>query len=372
MTEVVALAQALVRRPSVSPSDAGCQDLVAHRLEAAGFGVERLNFGATSNLVARMGEGPVRLMLNGHTDVVPPGDAGDWQRDPFSGELDHEFLYGRGASDMKGGVAAMVVALEQLAARGEADGLGLLLTSDEETSGADGTKRALAELLVRGVEIHAGFVAEPTSENHVGDAYKPGRRGSVTLRIQAKGEQGHVAYLPGSANVAHALAGVLSDLADAVWDREIQEDFPPTQMHVVKLEAGIAENVVPATAEAWLNWRNSPAAPLTAIQAKVSTAIQARGLRADLEWIESAEPFLTEPGPLRSAIESAIQDVCGAVPKVSTLGGTSDARWFAAAGIPVAEFGVVPIGMHGLDECVRLDELDVLVQVVANLCRNLR
>jgi succinyl-diaminopimelate desuccinylase len=362
LQEVVELARALVRRPSVSPADGGCQDLLADRLSAAGYQIERLDFGATRNLFAYPTDGPIRLLMNGHTDVVPPGQG--WTRDPWSGEDDQRFLFGRGSADMKSGVAAMVVALGRLSRAGRADGLGLLLTSDEEGSGEDGTRRALEALLDRGVEISAAFVAEPTSVATFGDCYKPGRRGSVTLRVQVPGQQGHVAYLPANANAAAKLAGGLAQLEDVFWDDGDPRPFPRTQMHIVELRAGVAENVVPGSAFAVLNWRNSPMASLDRIRSLVEPAFPPG---SSFEWTESARPFLTSTCRLTEAIEEAVAAVCGIKPEPSTGGGTSDARWFAAAGIPVVEFGLVPRRMHGPDEAVAIDEMPRLVRVIEEL-----
>lgn len=360
--EVVELASQLVQRPSVSPNDGGCQDLVADRLSSAGFLVERLDFGATRNLFVRKGEGAIRLLMNGHTDVVPPGDG--WKRDPWSGEVVDGFLHGRGSADMKSGVAAMTIALERLARAGRGEGLALLLTSDEETSGEDGTKRALQALLDRGEEISAGFVAEPTSVSQFGDFYKPGRRGSVTLRVEVPGQQGHVAYLPADANAAAKLAVALARLDGVRWEESDCGPFPPTQMHVVELKSGVAENVVPGSALAMLNWRNGPAASPARIRELTEREFPEFTRFA---WTESAQAFLTRPGPLREAMEQAVETVCGSRPSASTGGGTSDARWFAAAGIPVVEFGLVPHRMHGPDEAASVEEMGLLVRVIEQL-----
>lgn len=362
MNDVLELASQLVRRPSVSPDDGGCQHLVAERLSAAGFLVERLDFGDTRNLFVRKGEGAIRLLMNGHTDVVPPGDG--WTRSPWSGEVVDGFLFGRGSADMKSGVAAMTVALERLARAGRSEGLALLLTSDEETSGEDGTKRALQALLDRGEEISAGFVAEPTSHAVFGDFYKPGRRGSVTLRVQVPGQQGHVAYLPAAANAASKLAMALAQMDGVEWDEGDPDPFPLTQMHIVELRAGVAENVVPGSAQAMLNWRNSAMASLDRIRTHVETVLPPG---SSLEWTESAHPFLTRPCRLTEAMEEAVETVTGSKPTATTGGGTSDARWFAAAGIPVVEFGLVPHQMHGPDEATSVEEMPQLVRVIEEL-----
>lgn len=364
MSEVLALLKELIARPSVSPFDAGCQEIIAERLSRAGFVVESLRFGETDNLWARMGTGPVRLCFNGHTDVVPPGPIEEWSSDPFTPTERDGYLYGRGASDMKSGVAAMVVALERLAASGEADGLALLLTSDEEAKADDGTVRALRFLLERGEVIQSALVAEPTSVSVLGDTCKPGRRGSLTGRITVQGVQGHVAYAHLAENAAHVLAPALSELVSERWD-EGDDFFPPTSMQVWELRSGAgASNVIPGEAFLGLNFRNGPASPAEVLIQRTEAIFAKHGVRFDAVWKASAVPFLSPPGALAEKVASAIRSVTGIETNLSTGGGTSDARHFVAEGIETLEFGLVPVAMHGIDERVLISDLEKLAEII--------
>jgi succinyl-diaminopimelate desuccinylase len=365
------LLRQLIACPSVTPNDAGCQDIVAERLTAAGFAVERMRFGEVENLWATHGSGKPVVCLAGHTDVVPPGPLDAWSSDPFVAEERDGRLYGRGAADMKASVAAMTLALESVAAGGHAGTIALLLTSDEEGPGVDGTRRVLQTLIERGTIIDAAIVGEPTSEETFGDTVKVGRRGSMGGRLVVRGVQGHTAYPQLADNAVHKLAPALAALVSADWGRGTS-DFPATTLQVSNLKAGTgAGNVIPGQAEALFNFRFGPDWSAEALQARVFEILKSADLEAELSWSISALPFLTEPGPLLSALTAAIQEVTGETPKPSTGGGTSDARFFAAHGIPVAEFGPLNASIHAANEWVELAPLEPLTRIYERVLTSL-
>lgn len=351
----LALLKQLIACPSVTPDEAGCFALITPRLEAAGMKVEILRYPDATNLWATRGEGPY-FTINGHVDVVPAG-AG-WTTDPFQAVERDGLLVGRGACDMKASVAAAVVALERTSGPAA-----LLLTSDEEGPSHDGTARALADLLARGVQFQSALIVEPTSERELGDAYKPGRRGSLTGKITVKGVQGHVAYPERADNAAHRLAPVLAELVATVWDQG-DEFFPASTMQVFELRSGVgASNVVPGEAVLGINFRHAPASTAESLRERVEAILTKHGATFQAEWNASAQPFLSKPGPLAERLVRAVTAVTGKTPTPKTGGGTSDARAFAAQGIEIAEFGPVPIAMHGADEAVAIADLEPLTQV---------
>ena len=359
---VVDLACELIRRPSVTPDDAGCQALVSARLEQAGFTVESLRFGAVDNLWATHGSGAPVLVFLGHTDVVPSGPAERWQSPPFEPELRDGFLFGRGAADMKGSVAAMVVALEDFVRqrRGHAGTLALLLTSDEEGSAVDGVRRVAEEFRRRGQRIDACVVGEPSSKQRLGDLIRVGRRGSLTGRLRVHGVQGHVAYPDKARNPIHAFAPALAALAAERWD-EGDDAFPPTSFQVSNLEAGTgADNVIPGDLRAVFNFRYGTASSAEALRARVESILRGHGVEFELDWWLSGEPFLTPAGPLREATVAAIREHCGIEPEQSTGGGTSDGRFIAPLGAEVVELGPCNASIHQVDERVGLDDLCAL------------
>lgn len=363
MSEVLDLLTQLLRCPSVTPNDAGCQEIVAARLEAAGFTVQRLRFGETDNLWATHGEGGPLLCLAGHTDVVPPGPLDAWTSPPFEPEVRSGYLYARGASDMKGSDAAMTVALERVAKLGHPGTIALLLTSDEEGPGHDGTARALAHLIESGVKIDGAIVGEPTSEERFGDAIKNGRRGSMTGTIVIQGVQGHTAYPQLALNAVHRLAPALADLTTLDWGSG-NADFPPTTLQVCHLAAGTgASNVIPGRCELRFNVRFGTTHSEEEIMRRVGQVFTHHGIDERVTWNVSAHPFLTAPGPLLQALTQAIYDETGVTPRLSTGGGTSDARCFAAHGIPVAEFGPINATIHQVNENIALACLDPLVRI---------
>lgn len=363
MSEVLALACELLRRRSVTPDDAGCQDLVAARLAAAGFATERLDAGPVRNLWASHGSGGPVLCLLGHTDVVPPGPLAEWRHDPFDPVLRDGLLYGRGAADMKGSVAAFVLALERFVA-GHPDHPGtvaLLLTSDEEGDAIDGV-RAVAERF-RGERRRIDYclVGEPSSARRLGDVVRIGRRGSLTATVTVHGVQGHVAYPDQAVNPIHRALPVLAELVARQWDAEPWPEFPATSLQIVEVRAGTgASNVVPGTATVQFNLRYSPRWSADALVAAIEAAFAAHGVAATFAWHRSGEPFHTAPGRLRSAVRGALRDLLGGEPEENTGGGTSDGRFVAPLGAEVVELGPVNASIHKVDEHVAVADLERL------------
>jgi succinyl-diaminopimelate desuccinylase len=357
----------LIRRVSVTPDDAGCQSVVAERLRHVGFTIERLRYGQVDNLWATHGtQGPVLVFL-GHTDVVPSGPVEAWSSPPFEPLIRDGRLYGRGAADMKSGVAAMVVALESFV-RTHPDHAGtvaLLLTSDEEGASIDGVRRVAEEFRRRAQRIDACVVGEPSSKRHLGDLVRIGRRGSLTGRLTVRGTQGHVAYPEKADNPIHAFAPALAVLAGERWD-EGNEAFPPTSFQVSNLASGTgADNVIPGELHAVFNFRFGTASSAASLRERTEAILGRHGVRlgegaSRLDWWLSGEPFATPAGPLRLATLSAIDECCGCVPELSTGGGTSDGRFIAPLGAEVIELGVCNASIHKVDEHVALEELERL------------
>jgi succinyl-diaminopimelate desuccinylase len=363
MSDVYELLKALIACPSVTPDDAGCQKLIGERLKHAGFAVEFMNFGNVDNLWATHGGGSPLICLAGHTDVVPAGPRDAWHSDPFEPVERDGHLFGRGAADMKASVAAMVVALELAAATGHPGTIALLLTSDEEGPGIDGTRRVLDELVSRGLKIDGAIVGEPTSETTFGDTIKSGRRGSMGGRLKVMGVQGHTAYPALAKNALHRLAPAFAELIALDWGPGTT-DFPGTTLQVSNLHSGTgAGNVIPGEANVWFNVRFGDDWTSKAIQSRVEELLRSNGIDEPVEWSVSAEPFLTPPGPLRDALSEAVFLETGIVPNPSTAGGTSDARFFAAHGVPVAEFGPLNATIHAANECVAIDCLEPLARI---------
>lgn len=374
MTPTLELACELIRRRSLTPDQAGCLDLIADRLSAVGFRCEIMRFGETDNLWARRGSAHPVLALAGHVDVVPPGPADQWHTPPFEPVVKDGWLHGRGAADMKGGLAALVVAAERfVAAHPDHTGsLAFLLTADEEGIGTDGTVRVVDALTRRGDRIDWCVLGEPSSRERVGDQLRNGRRGSLTGRLTIHGVQGHVAFPESVENPVHHLAPVLAELCAIEWDRG-NAHFPPTSFQVVTLDAGApgVDNVVPATASLVFNLRFSTEQTVAGIQARVGALLDARGFRHEIAWHVSGLPFLTEGGPLVDATRAAVREVMGLDPELSTAGGTSDGRHIAPAGAQVIELGPVNATIHKPDERVRVDDLDLLAATYESLLERL-
>ena len=362
MTDALELTRALIACPSVTPADAGCQALMTERLSASGFRIETLQFGSVTNLWARRGDaGPV-LCFAGHTDVVPTGPLEEWRSDPFTPVIRDGVLYGRGAADMKSGLAAMVTATEEFVAahpdhRGS---IAFLITSDEEGPSVDGTKRVVEALKARGETIDWCIVGEPSSGQRVGDTIKIGRRGSLSGRLTVHGVQGHVAYPQLAENPVHTLAPALAELTARTWDAG-DAFFQPTTFQISNLNAGTgAPNVIPGELKARFNLRYSPVQTVEALKKTVEDILSRHGVRHTIEWYVSGEPFYTPPGELSQAAVDAISAVTGAAPQLSTGGGTSDGRFIAPLGAQVVELGVTNATIHKVNECVRIEEIDLL------------
>lgn len=370
MSDVVELACELIRRPSVTPDDAGCQDLIAARLRAAGFRIEHLPFGEVRNLWATHGDGRPVLALLGHTDVVPSGPVEQWSSPPFEPIIRDGLLYGRGAADMKGSVAAMVLALERFVAEhpDHPGTVALLLTSDEEADAIDGVRQVAARFRDTGQAIDYCLVGEPSGEKRLGDRARVGRRGSLSGYLTVHGVQGHVAYPQLARNPIHQLAPALAELCARRWD-EGSADFPPTSFQISNINAGTgANNVIPGSCEVVFNFRYGTVTSAVALREAVEAVLNDRGLAFDLRWHSSGEPFLSPPdGRLRAAVRAAALQHCGIEPRFDTGGGTSDGRFIAPLGAEVVEIGPVNESIHKVDEHVRIGELRQLVELYRSI-----
>ena len=373
MSATLELTQDLIARNSVTPTDAGCQDVMARRLAALGFEVELLRYGNVDNLWAtRGGSGPV-LCFAGHTDVVPTGPLEEWRTDPFTPTIRDGVLYGRGAADMKSGLAAMITATEAFVAErpGHSGRIAYLITSDEEGPSVDGTKKVVETLSARNERIDYCLVGEPSSEQRIGDTIKIGRRGSLSGRLTVHGVQGHVAYPQLAENPVHSLAPALAELTSRVWDQG-NEHFQPTTFQISNLNAGTgAPNVIPGELKARFNLRYSPVQTLDGLKEIVEGILRRHGIRYTLEWYLSGEPFYTPPGPLSDAAVEAVREITGSEPRLSTGGGTSDGRFIAPMGAQVVELGVVNATIHKVNECVRVEEIDILHSMYLGVLRRL-
>lgn len=367
------LACELIRLPSLTPEDAGCQALIESRLAPAGFRVETLAFGEVSNLWATHGSGAPLLAFAGHTDVVPAGPPGGWTSDPFEPRVRAGHLYGRGAADMKGSLAAMVVAAERFVAAhpDHAGTLAFLVTSDEEGPARDGTRRVMATLGERAARIDYCLVGEASSIAQAGDEIRIGRRGSLTARVSVHGTQGHVAYPGGADNAAHRLVAGLAELAGAAWPAG-DPAFPPCSFQVSGLTAGAgADNIIPGEATALCNLRYPPPLEPEELQHLIAGVWQRHAPQHDLAWHDRGRPFLSAPGALRQAVIGAVESQTGIRPALSTGGGTSDGRFIAPAGAEVIELGAVRASIHKADEHVALADLETLVSLYGTVAETL-
>jgi succinyl-diaminopimelate desuccinylase len=362
MSATLELAKDLIARPSVTPEDAGCQELIAERLERIGFRIERLRFGSVTNLWARRGTAEPLFAFAGHTDVVPSGPVDQWRSPPFVPTERDGFLYGRGAADMKGSIAAMVTACERfVAAHPRHQGsIAFLLTSDEEGVAVDGTVKVVEHLERRGEKMRWCLVGEPTSLKRVGDAVKNGRRGSFSGRLVVKGVQGHIAYPDRAANPIHLLAPALAELCAIQWDQG-NDFFPPTSFQFSNINAGTgANNVIPGHLEALFNFRYSTEVTAAQLQQRVEEVLGRHQLPCEVEWSLSGEPFLTSTGELLAATRQVVKEIAGMEPDVNTAGGTSDGRFIAPTGAQVLELGPLNATIHKIDERVGIEELETL------------
>lgn len=373
MTEVLALTGELIRRRSVTPHDEGCQELIAARLQRAGFACERLRFGEVDNLWATHGSGSPVLVLLGHTDVVPPGPVEDWASDPFQPTVRDGVLYGRGAADMKGSVAAFVIALEQfVAAHPEHLGtVALLVTSDEEGDAIDGVRRVADIFRARGQSIDWCVTGEPSSTRKLGDLLRVGRRGTLSATLAVKGVQGHVAYPDKARNPIHQALPALAELAVRRWD-EGYETFPPTSLQISNFNAGTgANNVIPGEARILFNLRYNPNWNAAQLETEIGAVLDRHGLEYDLHWHRGGEPFYTPEGRLRAVAREVLGEFAGAAPEESTAGGTSDARFIAPLGAQCIEVGPVNASIHKVDENVLVEDLEALPALYRTLVERL-
>jgi len=364
----------LVERASLTPNDAGCQRLLADRLEPLGFNAEWFQFGDVTNVIFTHGQAGPSLWFLGHTDVVPPGPLENWTSPPFKAEVRNNILYGRGAADMKGGVAAMVTAAAAFVSEhpDHAGQIGILLTSDEEGDAVDGVVRVAEVLKKRDGVPQFCLVGEPSSQVKLGDIVRIGRRGSIHARLQIYGIQGHSAFPEALDNPIHSMTTFLETLTSVQWDQG-DENFPPTHCQVTNIHAGTgAENVTPGQAEAWINFRNSPASPSELIRSKFEALLKKSGIsRYELGWRVSGDPFRSEAGGLRNAVIEAIQHELGVQPELNTGGGTSDGRFIAPLGTEVLEFGLLNESIHKVNENTSTDDLEALSRVYKRIMTSL-
>lgn len=373
MSDVFDLTCELIARPSVTPDDAGCQQLIAERLGAAGFQCEHLRLGEVDNLWATHGHGAPVLVLLGHTDVVPTGPVENWASDPFLPQVREGVLHGRGAADMKGSVAAFVVAAEQYVAEhpDHAGTLALLLTSDEEGDAIDGVRHVARLFRERGQVIDWCITGEPSSTATLGDLLRVGRRGSLSAKLLVRGVQGHVAYPDKARNPIHQAAPALAELVARHWD-DGYESFPPTSLQISNIHAGTgANNVIPGELQVMFNLRYNPHWSAEALELEITTLFERHGLDYELHWHRSGEPFYTPEGRLRSVAREVLAEFAGALPEESTGGGTSDARFIAPLGAQCIEVGPVNASIHQVDENVRLADLEALPDLYRRLVERL-
>lgn len=374
MSAVLDLTRDLIARRSVTPEDAGCLPLIAGRLAKLGFRIEHLRFGDVDNLWATHGTGGPVLAFLGHTDVVPTGPEDHWASPPFEPTERDGMLYGRGTADMKGSVAAMVVALERfVAARPAHPGtIGLLLTSDEEGVALHGVREVVEHFEKVGQRIDACVVGEPSAKAKLGDLIRVGRRGSLSGTLTVRGVQGHVAYPEKAKNPIHTFAPALADLAAERWD-EGNADFPPTSFQVSNLNAGTgANNVIPGELVALINFRFSTASTADGLRERTEAILTAHGVDFGIDWHLSGYPFLATPGGrLREVVVGVCRELCGIDPEQSTGGGTSDGRFIAPMGAEVIELGPVNATIHKVDECVSIADLEKLPGLYEAICERM-
>jgi len=362
---VLEKAKALIERPSVTPDDAGCLDLIGSWLTPLGFRCERIDAGGVSNLWARRGMVGRLICFAGHTDVVPTGPLEQWTSPPFAPTVRDGRLYGRGAADMKSSIAACVVGMERLVQRGaaERDSLALLLTSDEEGDAIDGTVRVVEALKARNETIDFCIVGEPTCVDRLGDTMKNGRRGSLSAKLTVRGVQGHVAYPHLVKNPVHLAAPALAELAATAWDAG-NDYFPPTSFQISNAHAGTgAGNVVPGSLVIDFNFRFSTASTVEGLQSRVHQLLDRHGLEYDITWTLGAKPFLTPQGELCDALGAAVAAELGIATGRSTTGGTSDGRFIADICPQLVEFGPVNASIHKIDECIAVADLEPLARI---------
>lgn len=369
----IALTQALIQQPSVTPADHGCQLMIAERLNKSGFNTEHLRFGEVDNVWCRRGhQGPL-FVFAGHTDVVPTGPETNWSYPPFAAEIHDGMLMGRGAADMKGSIAAMITACERFVEQhpDHAGSIAFLLTSDEEGPATEGTVKVIETLEARQDHIDWCVVGEPTSSHKIGDMVKNGRRGSLNGYLTVIGKQGHIAYPHLARNPVHDLAPALSELCALEWDQG-NDDFPPTSFQVSNINSGTgATNIIPGSAEVIFNFRYSTEVTHEQLQTQVEKVLNTHGIKFELNWVLSGKPFRTAGGELLEAVQTAVQTVTGYATELSTSGGTSDGRFIAPTGAQVIELGPLNATIHQIDEAVSVADLDMLSTIYQTLLEQL-
>lgn len=373
MSKTLDLLKDLISRPSVTPQDAGCQDLLAERLSPLGFEVERLDFADTQNIWLRKGQNKPLFTFLGHTDVVPTGSLDAWDSPPFEPTIKDGKLYGRGAADMKGGIAAFVTAVERfLAKHPEHKGsIAVMMTSDEEGIATHGVVKVVEVLEERGEKIDWCLVGEPSSDKRIGDVIRVGRRGSLCARLTVLGIQGHVAYPELAENPIHTFAPALKALTEEVWDNG-NAFFPPTRLQVSNINGGTgAENIIPGNLDVQFNLRFCTELDAATIQERTQAILDQFGFRYKLDWRLSGQPFLTATGDLITATHAAIKTLTGDEPKDDTGGGTSDGRFIAPTGAQVIELGPLNESIHKINEHIGLDDLETLSAVYEQILVNL-
>jgi len=373
LSKTLELATELISRKSVTPADSGCQSLIMDRLAAAGFTNEPMRFGEVDNFWSRRGTNSPVFCFAGHTDVVPAGPVDEWQSDPFVPEIREGLLYGRGAADMKGSLAAMVTATERFVTNHphHKGSIAYLITSDEEGPAVDGTVKVVQALEARHEKIDWCLVGEPSSTQHVGDIVKNGRRGSHGCKLIVHGVQGHVAYPHLAKNPVHLAAPALAELAAEQWDNG-NDHFPPTTFQISNINAGTgATNVIPGTLEVIFNLRYSTETNHHRIEKRVRGILDKHNLDCELHWTLSGLPFLTAEGELVEAAQKAIPEITGYETQLSTAGGTSDGRFIAPTGAQVLELGPLNSTIHKVNECVSVDDLDKLSAIYERMLEHL-
>ncbi len=372
-SKTIVLTKELVARPSITPNDAGCQEIISARLLKLGFSIDSMVFADTTNLWASHGTGAPHFVFAGHTDVVPPGDLSLWRCDPFTPTVIDGNLYGRGVADMKGGIAAMLVAVEEFIKDNpqHSGTISFLITSDEEGPAHNGTKKVLEQLQARNIQIDWCLVGEPGSQNNLADTLKLGARGSLTGSVVFTGKQGHVGYPHKANNPIHATLNTLHNLTALKWD-EPNNGFPASSLQITNLQAGVgAENVIPETLSCQFNIRFAPSTTPTQLKDSIVSVLNSQALPFNIDWRQGGEPFLSKQGQLTAACAKAVQEILQHTPEVSNVGGTSDARFIVKTGCETVEIGLLSTTIHAINEHVACKDLDKLTEIYLQILKKL-